>query len=80
MRISVYHNIALDGHYRPGHPVVHVLDAELGPADVGDPTAEQLAEQVFTACDLAPDWLTGGCGPSRPPTATGGCAGPGLVT
>jgi hypothetical protein len=66
MRASVYHNIARDEHgrminfdgYQPGQPLVHVLEAEIDPG-TGDGTAEELAERIFTACNLAPDELTG---------------------
>jgi hypothetical protein len=65
MRVSVYHNVARDEQgrminfdgYEPGHPLVLVFEAEI---DLGteDPLSVLVGE-VWTACNLDPDQLTG---------------------
>ncbi len=65
MRASIYHNIARDGHsqminfggYRPGHPLVHVLDADVEPPSGS--TSTMIAESIYAACNLAPEDVTG---------------------
>jgi hypothetical protein len=65
MRASVYHNIACDEHgrlinfdgYRPGQPLVHVLEADIGSAS--GQTSTELAERIWVACNVPPDELGG---------------------
>jgi hypothetical protein len=64
-RVSLLHNVARDEHdrrinyfgYEDGHPLVVVFEADIG---LGDGiSASVLAEEIFAACNLDPDMLTG---------------------
>lgn len=61
MHVSVYHNVAPDiatrmiWGYEPGHPLVHVLETDVGPDHVSETRAadvDELAEWIWTACNI----------------------------
>lgn len=64
-RVSLLHNVARDEHdrrinyfgYEDGHPLVIVFEADI---DLSDGiSASVLAEEIYAACNLDPDTLTG---------------------
>ncbi|WP_329242855.1 hypothetical protein OG417_44865 [Actinoallomurus sp. NBC_01490] len=67
MRVSVYHNIARDEQgrmiswfgYQPGHPLVHVIDFEVGVVPTDGPGIGTLTEEVWIIGNANPQTLTG---------------------
>lgn len=66
MRVSIYHNVAQDEAgrfinflgYKSGHPLVHVLEIDVDQR-ASDTSLLVLAEQVWAACNIDPQLLTG---------------------